>query len=100
MHLTNAFDVGMQHENAKYTNKARVLLPQLLSKKEEGYGIFLPSDINSLRQRLKVLLGEFNAGNRAARNEIVAIVDNLVERKKLKKVEAREINNYLQNVNY
>ena len=43
----------------------------------------------------KILLGEFNAGNRAARNEIVAIVDNLLERKKIKKEEAREINNYL-----
>ena len=101
LRLTNAFDVGMQNPNAKHTTKARVVLPQLLlAKKEEGYGIFLPSDINSLRERLKVLLAEFNVGNRATRNEIVAIVDNLVERKKLKKEEAREINNYLQNVNY
>ncbi len=100
IHLTNAFNVGMQHDNAKYTDKGRVLLPQLLLKKEEGSGIFLPSDINSLRERLKVLLAEFNVGNQVTRNEIVAIVDNLVERKKLKKEEAQEINNYLQNVNY
>ena len=71
-----------------------------LPKKEEGEGIFLPSDINSLRERLKILLGEFNAGNRATRSEIVSIVDNLLERKKIKKEEAREINNYLQNVNF
>ena len=97
MHLTNALQVVIQQSRyAKETQKFR-LLTQI---KKEGEGIFLPSDINSLQQRLKVLLAEFNAGNRATRNEIVAIVDNLVERKKLKRIEAREINNYLQDVNY
>ena len=77
---------------------------ELLAKtnllRETGNGIsFLPSNINDLLQKLNLLLGEFNAGNRAAtQNQIVAIVDNLVSRKKLAKEEATEINNYLQNV--
>ena len=100
IHLTNALDLGIQKSRyAKETDKFR-LINQLPKKEERGEGIFLPSDINSLRERLRLLLAEFNAGNRVTRNEIVAIVDNLVERKKLKKVEAREINNYLQNVNF
>ena len=91
---TNAFEVGLQNEHAKKTNKYK-LITQLLPKPEVGEGIFLPSDINSLRQRLKILLAEFNAGNRATRNEIVSIVDNLWERKKIQKEEVKEINNYI-----
>ena len=90
---TNAFQVGLKYDNARRTDKYD-LISQLLPK-IEGRGIFLPSDINSLRQRLKVLLAEFNAGNGATRNEIVSIVDNLFERKKIKKEEVREINNYI-----
>ena len=64
-----------------------------------GDGItFLSSDMNSLAQHLQLLLAEFKAGNRATQNEIVAIVDNLVERKSLSKEEAKEINRFLQNV--
>ena len=66
--------------------------------RESGTGIsFLPSNINDLLHKLNLLLGEFNAGNRAAtQNQIVAIVDNLVSRKKFTKEEAAEINNYLE----
>ena len=94
---TNALDVGLDIDarSARSTRKYE-LIKQILPT---GKGIFLPSDINSLRQRLKVLLAEFNAGNRATRNEIVSIVDNLFERSKIKKEEVREINNYIQNVN-
>lgn len=73
---------------------------QILAKLEErmGKGIsFLPSDIDSLHKKLRLLLGEFNAGNRATENEIIAIVDNLLERKRISRVEAREINKFLQN---
>ena len=69
---------------------------QILSK--EGKGItFLPSDIKSLQHHLRLLLGEFKAGNRATQNEIVSIVDNLLERKKISKTEAKDISNFLQN---
>ena len=65
---------------------------------EGGKGIsFLPSDVKSLKNRLNLLLSEFNAGNRATRNEIVAIVDNLVGRRKLTKIEAQHINHYVDN---
>ena len=70
---------------------------QILTK--VGTGItFLPSHIKSLQHHLRLLLGEFKAGNRATQNEIVAIVDNLLERKKISKTEAEDINNFLQNV--
>ena len=47
---------------------------------------FLPSDITSLQQKLSHLLGEFQDSNTpATRNEIVAIADNLLKRKHIKK---------------
>ena len=68
---------------------------QILTKGGKGI-TFLPSDIKSLNQHLRLLLGEFKAGNRATQNEIVVIVDNLLDRKKNSKTEAKEINNLLQ----
>ena len=85
----------------KYKNYRALRKYEILEEitKHMGKGIsFLPSDINSLADRLNLLLAEFNAGNGATRNEIVAIVDNLLERKKLSRAEAKEINSYLQNV--
>ena len=68
-------------------------------KEKKGEGIsFLPSDIDTLHEKLKLLLAEFNAGNRATRNQIVAIVDNLIKRKQMTKSEGKEIFNFLQNV--
>ena len=65
---------------------------------EDGEGItFLPSDIKSLQHRLRLLLGEFKAGNRATRNEIVGIVDNLLERNKISRIDAKDIADFLQN---
>ena len=79
-------------------NVGRLRKTRILNNKT-GKGItFLPSDISSLFDHLNLLLAEFNAGNRATQNEIVAIVDNLVSRKKLSKAEAVEINSHLQNV--
>ena len=70
----------------------------LADLEKNGTGIsFLPSDIDSLHKSLRLLLGEFKAGNRATQNEIVAIVDNLLDRKRISRTEAREINKFLQN---
>ena len=93
--LTNTEAYVMENYKGNYELLAKTNL-----LRETGNGIsFLPSNINDLLQKLNLLLGEFNAGNRAAtQNQIVAIVDNLVSRKKLTKEEATEINNYLQNV--
>ena len=57
---------------------------------------FLPSDITSLQQKLSHLLGEFQDSNTpATRNEIVAIADNLLNRKRISTVEYRRINDYM-----
>ena len=57
---------------------------------------FLPSDITSLQQKLSHLLGEFQDSNTpATRNEIVAIADNLLNRKRITKAEYRKINDYI-----
>ena len=66
---------------------------------KKGHGIvFLPSDIISLEQDIAYLLGEYRAGNTsAARNQIVAIADNVLKRKHISKLEYRKINDYIQN---
>ena len=57
---------------------------------------FLPSDISSLQTKLYHLLGEFQDSNTpATRNEIVAIADNLLNRKRISTVEYRRINDYM-----
>ena len=75
------------------TSKYRIL--KSFGKTGEGV-VFLPSDINSLEEKLSLLLAEFNAGNRAeTRNQIVAIIDQLVEKGVIGQREARDINDYL-----
>ncbi len=62
---------------------------------EGGEGItFLPSDIKSLQHRLRLLLGEFKAGNRAT-GIIVGIVDNLLERNRISKIDTKDISDFL-----
>ena len=83
--------------NATY--KMRYIFKQFenYEKFSKGEGIdFLPSDINSLQAKLAYLLGEYRAGNTSAtRNEIVAIADNLLNRKHISKAEYKRINNFL-----
>ena len=65
------------------TLKYRNLLSKMVVENESatGDGVnFLPTDINSLEKKLQVLVGEFLAGNKTTRNQIVAILDNLRER--------------------
>ena len=54
-------------------------------KKKDGTGIsYLPGDINGLIEQLHLLLAEFRAGNKSAtRNQIVAILDQLLRREYL-----------------
>ena len=49
---------------------------------KDGTGIhFLPGDINGLINQLHLLLAEFRAGNKSAtKNQIVAILDELLKR--------------------
>ena len=56
----------------------------------------LPSGITSMQTKLFHLLDEFQASNTpATRNQIVAIADNLLKRKRISTVEYREINDYI-----
>ena len=58
-------------------------------EKKDGSGIqFLPGDIEGLIEKLHLLLAEFRAGNKSStRNQIVAILDQLLRRKYLNQEE-------------
>ena len=55
-----------------------------LNNKRVQYIYF--DSINELIERLELLVREFQAGNRAHRNEILSIIDELVEQKVIKKL--------------
>ena len=57
---------------------------------------FLPKYINSLVQKLQLLVGEYVAGNKTTRNEIIAILDNLKGRNKIQEEEYNQINALLK----
>ena len=62
-----------------------------------GDGVnFLPTDINSLKKKLQVLVGEFLTGNKTTRNQIVAILDNLRERRIIGEKEYSALSKLLQ----
>ena len=60
-----------------------------------GQGIILPGDIKGLTSKLHLLLAEYSAGNTTTRNEIVAILDELLRRRRISKTEYSEINTFL-----
>ena len=65
-----------------------------------GNGVvqFLPGDIKGLETKLNYLLGEYRAGNRSSctRNEIVSILDELLQRKRISRKEYQDINTFLK----
>ena len=63
--------------------------PELEKKEETGTGIqFLPGNIRGLIEQLHLLLAEFRAGNKSStRNQIVAILDQLLKRNYLNQEE-------------
>ena len=63
-----------------------------------GNGIqFLPGDINGLQIKLDYLLAEYHAGNTSAtRGQIVAITDELLQRKVISQAKYNSINTYIQ----
>jgi len=76
--------------------KKYAILQKFAVKKGEGV-VFLPNDLSTLEEKLNLLLAEFNAGNRAeTRNQIVAIVDYLLQKRVITRTEARNINDYLK----
>ena len=87
------------------TKKYRTILRSMEEKQPRkrvrnsisGSGMnFLPSDINSLKEKLQLLLGEYAAGNKTTRNQIVAILDNLRGRKKISEKQYNHVNRLLQ----
>ena len=84
------------------TAKFQKLLKPIMEKEQElaaieGRGIhFLPNDINSLVRKLQLLVGEYIAGNKTTRNEIIAILDNLKGRNKIQEEEYKRINTLLK----
>ena len=58
-------------------------------EEKEGTGIqFLPGDISGLIGQLRLLLGEYRAGNKSStKNQIVAILDQLLKRNYLNQEE-------------
>ena len=57
-----------------------------------GEGVILPGDINSLKERLQLVCAERAAGNiEATTPEIVAILDELLHRNYISKVEYNEV---------
>lgn len=69
----------------KRTNKFKFLTRLL---QHEGTGIILPSDINSLKERLQLVSAERAAGNiKATTPEIVAILDELLHQNYISKQE-------------
>ena len=63
---------------------------------EEGSGVkYLPSTIKALKEKLAVLLGEYQAGNTTTRNELVPVLDQLRSRKAISESKYRAINSAL-----
>ena len=66
------------------------------SEEEEGRGVkYLPSTIKALKEKLAVLLGEYQAGNTTTRNELVPVLDQLRSRKAISESKYRAINSAL-----
>ena len=91
----------MNHPNNLNSNsrpKSTYKWREIFSTFHIGNGIqFLPGDINGLQIKLDYLLAEYRAGNTSAtRNEIVAIIDELLRRKQLSQVKYNNINNFIQ----
>ena len=68
-----------------------------LSSDHAGSGVvFLPGDIKGLKTKLKLLLAEFRAGNTTAtRNEIIPILDELLRRRQISRIEYNDINRHI-----
>jgi len=91
---SNTTKKSRPHSTGKYKN----LLSKIeIENESTGKGVnFLPADINSLVTKLQLLVGEFIAGNKTTRNQIVAILDNLKERRKISETEYTQVNKLLQ----
>jgi hypothetical protein len=53
--------------------------------------VILPDNVDELKKRLALLLGEYSAGNKSMFNEINAILDILLKKRKISKTQLRNI---------
>ena len=58
--------------------------------------IILPDNVDKLKKRLTLLIGEYSAGNKSMFNEINAILDILLKKRIIDK---RKFRNILQSIN-
>ena len=95
---------GVHSRSRPHLTKKYKLIKRALEEAEseadsevKGEGIqFLPSDIKSLFDKLKLLTAEYKAGNKATRNEIVAILDQLREQQEISEKDYTRLNTLLQ----
>ena len=81
----------------------RIILKPLWNKfkKEEDSGedggsiSYLPGTIKALKDKMNLLYGEYKAGNRTTRNELVAVLDQLRSRKAISEKEYEAVNSTL-----
>lgn len=73
---------------SKYKFLVDLFKEAVKKEEEEGSGIILPGDINSLKKRLQLLCGERAAGNiKSTTPEIVAILDEILRQNHISKAE-------------
>ena len=91
-------DLIPEEEEEFYEAPEAEEVPEAEEEKKFGEGIiFLPGNIKGLLDRFRLLFAEFEAGNIAAtRNEIVAILDELLRRKYFKRKEYNAMCKLLQ----
>ena len=90
-HPHNTYGRSRPRQTTKYRLMEGILQP----KEGSGTMVFLPGDIKGLQTKLGLLLAEYRAGNTGTRNQIVSILDELLRRKRISRVEYNTINKYL-----
>ena len=53
--------------------------------------VILPDNVEELKKRLTLLLGEYSAGNKSMFNEINAVLDILLKKRKINKKQLQNI---------
>ena len=83
---------NLRGAGAKKSKKWQFLEKHFPTTSGEGVVVMLPGDINSLKDRLRVLCAERAAGNvRATTSEIVAILDELLRRNYISREEYNDV---------
>ena len=53
--------------------------------------VILPDNVEELKKRLTLLLGEYSAGNKSMFNEINAVLDILFKKRKISKTKVQNV---------